>query len=277
MIKYKSYGKVNLSLEVIKKRTDGYHEIDSLMHKIDLWDELAFDKRSDNKIKIHSDTDDLPLDESNLVFKAWKLMARYKNQGTGVDIYIKKNIPIAAGLGGGTSNGVLTMKVLNEIWNLSLSKDRLIELAKDLGADSTFFFYDGLVRVRGIGEKIQPLSKIKAYYLLLVNIGKHLSSARVYQSMSKFSSGRIDQLVGALPNLCQASNLTFNNMEDVSFSIYPELQSIKDKISQTGACFSLMSGAGPTVFGLYEDSKTRNQAFDQLKDSYPIVLKSRLV
>lgn len=277
MTKYKSYAKINLSLEVIEKRPDGYHEIDTLMNKIDLYDEISFKERSDNKIIIKSNAEDLPLDKSNLIYKAWDILSPYKEGPCGIEIHVDKNIPIAAGLGGGTSNGVLTMKVLNSMWSLGFNRDKLIEMSKTLGADSTFFYYDGLVRARGIGDRIEHCSCLKKYPLVLVNIGKPLSSKKVYEKMKNFTSGKVEAFVKAFKDNKEPWNLAYNNMEEVSFSIYPELEEIKEKIKETGAKISLMSGAGPSIFGLYDDISTRDRAYDLLKDKYKIVEKTRMV
>lgn len=277
MIKRKSFGKINLSLEVVGKREDGYHNIDTLMNRIDLFDEMEFSPISENKLILKSDSDDFPTDSSNLMYKAWEIMSKYKKSDYGMEIYVKKNIPIAAGLAGGTSNGIETIKVLNEIWDLGFSKDELIEISKPLGADSTFFFYDNLVRAKGIGEKIQEIKQLENFPVLLINIGKPISSKEVYENMKSYSDGKVSKIVENIDDFHYLKENVFNSMEDVSFNIYPELKDIKERLKISGADISLMSGSGPSIFGIYKDRQKRDEAYNQMKNDYKYVIKTKLI
>lgn len=277
MIKKKSFGKINLSLEVVGKREDGYHNIDTLMNRIDLFDEIEFSPISENKLILKSDNEDFPTDSSNLMYKAWEIMSKYKKSEYGMEIYVKKNIPIAAGLAGGTSNGIETIKVLNEIWDLGFSKDELIQISKPLGADSTFFFYDNLVRAKGIGEKIQEIKQLENFPILLINIGKPISSKEVYENMKSYSEGKVSKIVENIDDFHYLKENVFNSMEDVSFNIYPELKDTKERLKISGADISLMSGSGPSIFGIYKDRQKRDEAYNQMKNDYKYVIKTKII
>lgn len=276
MLEVKAYGKINLSLEVLGKRPDSYHNIDTIMTRIDVFDKLSFEKTSTNDIIILSDNKDLRLDESNLIYKAWSIMKEFTSN-PGIEISLEKNIPIAAGLAGGTTDGVATMKALNELWDLNFSKDKLKDLAKPLGADSSFFFYDGLVRAQRIGDKITELGPIKDIPLLIVNIGRPVSSAEVYKRINSYSCGRVSYLVENINDYKIFKASLYNSMEEVTFSIYPELKEIKSSLLDLGADFSLMSGSGPSIFAGFPSEEKRNQAYELIKDKYKYVFKSQMI
>lgn len=277
MFEVKAYGKINLSLEVIGKRPDSYHNIDTIMTRIDVFDKLSFEKTSTNDIIILSDNKDLSLDESNLIYKAWSIMKEFTRENPGIEINLEKNIPIAAGLAGGTTDGVATMKALNELWGLNFPKDKLKDLAKPLGADSSFFFYDGLVRAQGLGDKITDLDPIKDIPLLIVNIGRPVSSAEVYKKIKSYSQGRVSYLVENINDYKIFKASLYNSMEEVTFSIYPELKKIKSSLLDLGADFSLMSGSGPSIFAGFANEDKRDQAYEIIKNKYKYVFKSQMI
>ena len=276
MIKYKSYAKINLSLEVLSKRGDGYHNIDSLMSRISLYDVVSFEKTSGDNINISSDSEIVPTDQSNLVYTAWEILKKYYDKNPGINIYIQKNIPIGGGLGGGTSNGVLTMKILNQLWDLGFSNMELKELATPLGADSSFFFEQGLVRVEGIGDITTDLGPSPSLYLVLLNNNKSLSSQQVYENINTYSTGKTKAIVDDLPSLDYLYKNPINSMEEAAFEIYPDLKKIKEDIRKSGAELSLMSGAGTTVFGIFEDKDKRDRVFESLSTKYGNIWKAKL-
>jgi 4-diphosphocytidyl-2-C-methyl-D-erythritol kinase len=277
MYKIKSYGKINLSLEVLGKREDGYHNIDTLMNSIDLFDEISIKEISGEDLILKSDNFEFPYDSSNLIYKAWEILKNYRNKAVGLEIFVKKNIPVAAGLAGGTSNACTVMKALNEIWNLKLSKEELIDLSKPLGADSTFFFYEGLVRAEGIGEKITKFEDKLNYPLILINIGKPISSKEVYSKINNYSTGIVESIVSNINDEEFLFKNAFNSMEAISFKIYPELSSIKQELINLGADLSLMSGSGPTIFGIFKDEKKRDLVYTKLLNKYNYVIKSKMI
>ncbi|MDO5028423.1 MAG: 4-(cytidine 5'-diphospho)-2-C-methyl-D-erythritol kinase [Bacillota bacterium] len=277
MFKAKAYGKINLSLEVVEKRPDSYHNIDTIMTRIDLFDQLSFEKTSSDDIIIVSDNKDLAVDKTNLIYKAWSIMKEFTKERPGIKVILNKNIPLSAGLAGGTSDGVESLKALNQLWNLGFSRQELLDLARPLGADSSFFFYDGLVRARGIGDRITKLKDLPDLYFILINIGKAISSGQVYGAMNTYSKGRVQYLVDNIDNFEIFKDKLYNSMEAVSFEIYPELRSIKAELLDLGADFSLMSGSGPTIFAGFLDQEKRDQVYNFVKDQYKYVFKAQKV
>ena len=277
VFKIKSYGKINLSLEVLGKREDGYHNIDTLMNSIDLWDEIGLKEIPGENLILKSNDPNFPTGEDNLIHKAWEILKVFKSKDTGMEISVTKNIPIAAGLAGGTSNACTVMKALNEIWNLGLSNEELMELAKPLGADSTFFFYEGLVRAEGIGEIITEVKKDLTYPLILINIGKPVSSEEVYSKIDSYSNGIVESIIENIDNEFFLFQNAFNSMEVVSFEIYPELKEIKNELLNLGAEMALMSGSGPTIFGIFKDEKNRDLVYTKLLNKYKYVIKSKMI
>ena len=277
VFKIKSYGKINLSLEILGKREDGYHNIDTLMNSIDLWDEIGLKEIPGENLILKSNDPNFPTGEDNLIHKAWEILKVFKSKDTGMEISVTKNIPIAAGLAGGTSNACTVMKALNEIWNLGLSNEELMELAKPLGADSTFFFYEGLVRAEGIGEIITEVKKDLTYPLILINIGKPVSSEEVYSKIDSYSNGIVESIIENIDNEIFLFQNAFNSMEVVSFEIYPELKEIKNELLNLGAEMALMSGSGPTIFGIFKDEKNRDLVYTKLLNKYKYVIKSKMI
>ena len=278
-MKIKSYGKINLSLEIIGKRKDGYHDIDTLMNRIDLHDEIYLKEISGDSLVLKCDAPWFPLDEQNLIHKAWKIMSEYKSGSVGMGITVIKNIPVAAGLAGGTSNACEVMKALNDLWGLNLTNDELKSLSAPLGADSAFFFYDGLVRARGIGDIIDILDVKLNLPLLLINIGKPISSAEVYSKIENYSAHKVETLVKKL----QSGDINFliknmyNSMEPVSFGIYPVLEEVKQNLKACGAEGVLMSGSGPTIFAIFKDETYRDMVYNRYFEKYDYVLKSKTI
>ncbi len=262
--------KINLALDVLTEREDGYHDIDTIMQELDLYDTVTIESGRGGFV-LTCDQPDLALDESNLVYKAWDLL-RGKAANQSVSIHIKKNIPIAAGLAGGSSNAAATLVGLNRLWNLELTTKQLEEYAAQIGSDCPFFINGKTQRARGRGEVLQPLSSFHAKHVVLVNIGKPISSRYVYEHVELNGKMKIDELVTYLQaDSLRAYGLMENQLETVSFATIPELAEIKDKLAQMGANASLMSGSGPTVFGIFESGEIAKQAYREMEGKYPHV------
>jgi 4-diphosphocytidyl-2-C-methyl-D-erythritol kinase len=251
----KSPAKINLFLEVLRKREDGYHQILSLMQAVDLCDELILEKRKSGVV-IGSDHPDCPTDESNLAFKAAKLILEEAKLKEGVSIQIKKKIPVAAGLGGGSSNAATTLKGINRLFELNLSDQKLHLLASRIGSDVPFFIYSGQALVRGRGEEIEPITMYRDYWLILVCPNFKVSTEWAYQKLKISLTRRKkeiiiknlenrDQFFEALPNFK-------NDLEEVVSERYSVVQKIEDTLNSSGAVKSSMSGSGPTVYGVFE-------------------------
>lgn len=277
MIK-KCFAKINLSLDIISKRADGYHNIDTLMARINLFDKLEIKKSNDDKFTYKSNID-LGNLEDNLIYKAYELMKNFAgDRATGISVNLTKNIPVAAGLAGGSTNAAETMKALNELWNLGLSKNKLMNEGAKLGADIPFFFLDRAARATGIGEILVPFSIKTPLKILLVNDGTNISSAHVYKNTKVFGHMDNEKIVNDLKKgEWSVVNCFENVMEDVVLRDFPHLVDIKENILNNGAIKSLVSGSGASIFGIFKDQESLDLAYKELKDSYSLVRKVDLI
>lgn len=263
-----SYGKVNLALDVLYKREDGYHEINSIMQQISLKDILVFSDKKEGII-IESNDKDLPLDSSNLVHRAWAKLKDITGINRGIHIKIDKQIPISAGLAGGSANGAATLKALNTLWDLNLSTEELMSIGESLGADVPFCILGGTASAKGIGEKLTPLKPFKDKYILLGNPGIGISTAYAYSKLD--TSGEridIDNLISCMNNEdlpCVAQRMK-NIMEPYIIKENPIIGEIKRSMIKHGALGALMSGSGPTVFGLFDDKEKMMFAHRKLSE-----------
>lgn len=276
----KSYGKINLSLDVVRKREDGYHDIDTIMQRISLYDNLHIKRISGDDLIIKSNNKLVPLDNTNLVYKGWEKLKKYKKESTGIEIFIDKKIPMAAGLAGGSTNVASFMAVLNKIWNLNLKNEELMQIGKTIGADVAYFFDGRTCRAQGIGEILTPIKEFKGYNVLIVNNGKDISSKYVYTNIKP--SGQNDKMTKVIEaieenNLEKLQKYGYNNMEEVSFNLYKDIEIIKKDMLEKGADFSLMSGSGPTVFGIFEDLDKLYKAEKYFKEKYKNVYIAKTI
>ena len=277
MYKINSYAKINLSLDVLNKRDDGYHDIDTIMQLIDLKDIVSVDVRNDDILKISCNNKSVPTDERNLIYKAWELLKAYsKEDCLGLNVNIEKNIPVAAGLAGGSSNAAYFMKALNDIWKLKLEKEELMDIGKNIGADIPYFFVEGTARAEGIGNIFTKMKDFKDIYVLIVNSGCEVSTPYVYNNLKLSKNSRIENLMEIL-NSDNPLNREYyyNIMTDVSGEICPEVYTIIDRLYALDASVALMSGSGSTVFGLYDSSEKIDRAYNELKNKYKYVIKTK--
>lgn len=247
---HKSPAKINLFLNIVGKRADGYHLLESLFIPLSLHDEMYFENASD----ITSDVEGENI-EDNIVIKAARKLNEVAGTNNGVHIKIKKNIPIGAGLGGGSSNAATTLKVLNEMWGLNYPPQKLREIAVTIGADVPFFIDAVPAFVQGIGEILTPQTLKNSYYLLLVNSGAHVSTPVVY----KMGFPTFSAPIGDVENEVFAGK---NDMEKNAFTLCPEIKDVLSFISkQEGAQVSRMSGSGATCFGLFDTKENLQKAY----------------
>lgn len=279
MIK-KCFAKVNLSLDILKKRADGYHDIDTIMARISLYDKLEIKKTGTGEFEYQSNIDLGHLTD-NLIYKAYKKLAPLayeKGEDLGVAIKLKKNIPLAAGLAGGSTDCAETIKALNELWDLGLSKKEMAEIGKSLGADIPFFFEEILVRAEGIGEIITPFTNKVKMKLLLINDGTEIASSYVYKRTKTYSHIDNEAIIAGLEKGKSEIIDSFENvMEAVVLRDFPHLNTIKENLLASGASKALVSGSGATVFGIFFDDKALDKAYENLKDSYDFVEKVDLI
>lgn len=258
-IKLKSRAKVNLSIDVLGKRQDGYHLVEMIMQTIDLYDLIEINEKDNDQITIKSTSDEIPLDCNNLVYKAANLIKKTFNINKGVEIHIKKNIPVAAGMAGGSSNAAAVLVGLNKLWNLNLSNQQLEKIGLKLGADVPFCINGGAVLASGIGEELTPIKGLtKDVCILVCKPDLFVSTKEVYECIdSKDIDKRPNNkfLIECLKNedTRQLAENMFNVLEGVTMDKHPVIQQIKDIMTNNRALGAMMSGSGPTVFGLYEN------------------------
>jgi len=270
----RSYAKLNLYLAVLNKRNDNYHTIDTIFEKINLFDTIVLKSRRDGVIRITSGSSLIPTDHTNLAYKSAKLLQDICGITEGVDIKITKRIPVAAGMGGGSSNAATVLVGLNKLWHLRLTKAKLVKYAAKIGADVPFFVYDyHFARGLGRGDVIKPLNRLKHLQLwhVLVVPKIKVATASVYKKWDflkkagltkPLSNGKIFPSALLMNDRLLIGKSLFNSLEDITLRSYPEVNSIKRALTALGAELVLMSGSGPTVFGIVS---SRKQAFDYIQ------------
>jgi 4-diphosphocytidyl-2-C-methyl-D-erythritol kinase len=265
-----SFAKINWTLEVLGKRADGYHELRTLLQTVSLADELTFEPMGQG-IEIRCDHPAVPRDETNLVHRAAKLFGDFTGAGKGIRVTINKRLPIAAGLGGGSSNAAVTLLALRKLWEMKLSPRDLFSLGAKLGADVPFFFIGGTCLGVGRGDEIYPLADIRAEYLLLVNAGIPVSTREVYENLPRLTN---QKAVAKMPLSLEAAYATIaassepiqlhNDLQIPVFARHPLLVEVKERLRQSGARGVLMSGSGSTVFAIFDSDQARSGARNDL-------------
>jgi len=275
-MKIKSFAKINLGLEVIKKRKDSYHEIKTLFQTIDLFDILDFSQALSDEICLEGDDETIPWDRNNLIFKAALLLKEQYNVSTGIRVNVTKNIPAGRGLGGGSSNAAMTLYALNKRWGLGLKKKDLIELGKKLGADVPFFFEGGLCLGLERGDKIVPLEELPPLPCVLALPPFSISTANIYGHFpSSLTSKDKDSKINEFLETREFGFLE-NRLEETIFSLYPQLKDIKSLFQNQEAELSLVSGTGSAVFGLYREREKAEKGLEELKKASSSLLVETL-
>ncbi len=267
-VKVRAPAKINLYLRVLNKRADGYHNIQSILQPISLYDELEFELVSQG-VEVNCNQADIsPAD--NLVRRAAMLLQQRFAPSRGVRIYLDKQIPIAAGLGGGSSDAAVTLCTLNTLWELNLSRERLLQLAAELGADVPFFIDKKAALAEGIGERLSPWLSLSCW-VLLVKPDFSVSTAWAYQNLGeegltkKGNCIKILQPIWARHDLTAVGAALFNDFEPLVVGRYPLIGAIKKGFLAAGALGALMSGSGPAVFGLFAQEAAAGAALSVLK------------
>ncbi|NKF06417.1 4-(cytidine 5'-diphospho)-2-C-methyl-D-erythritol kinase [Clostridium gasigenes] len=281
-MKVKAYAKVNISLDIIEKRkSDGYHLLRMIMQNIDLYDEIIIEKQKSG-INIKCNKPYVPTDERNLAYRAAKLFKETFNIEEGVSINIKKNIPVAAGLAGGSTDGAAVLKVMNEIFNVNASDEELMEIGLKLGADIPYCIKGGTALCEGIGEKVTSLKSFKDKILVLVKPPFGVSTKFVYQEFNLervLNHPKTEELIEAMENddLNYVCDNMKNLLENVTLRKHKMIIGIKEEMKALGAKGSMMSGSGPTVFAIFDDMLKAQRCFEKMKDKYDDVFITRTI
>ncbi|WBW98458.1 4-(cytidine 5'-diphospho)-2-C-methyl-D-erythritol kinase [Oceanirhabdus sp. W0125-5] len=277
----KAYGKINISLDAVDKREDGYHLLEMIMQQIELYDEIDIN-RADEGITITCNKYFIPTDEKNLAYKAADLFMKTYNINEGVRIHIEKNIPVAAGLAGGSTDAAAVFKGMRDIFKVKASDEELMKLGESLGADIPYCFVGGTAFCEGIGEIITPLKPFNNKILVLVKPNFGVSTKTIFKELdiTKINKHvRTDRLLEAvekddLKSVCYHMK---NVLENVTIMKHKSIKSIKKKMVDMGAINSMMSGSGPTVFGFFEDILKAQRCYEEFKKDYKEVFITRTV
>lgn len=260
-IKLKSRAKINLSIDVLGVREDGYHLVEMIMQTIDLYDLIEIKEIIDNKILIKSNSDEIPLDSNNIVYKTANLIKETFNIDKGIEIYIEKNIPVAAGMAGGSSNAASILVGLNNLWNLNLSDEQLEKIGLKIGADVPFCIKGGTVLSQGIGEELTDIKGLDEDVSVLVcKPNLFVSTKEIYELIDSREiklRPNNNLLIDCLKNNkieILAKNM-LNVLEEVTVEKYPIIRKIEKIMMDNKALGAMMSGSGPTVFGLYKNKE----------------------
>ena len=263
-LQLKSTAKVNLRIEILKKREDGYHEIETILQKISLNDTLHFSLKKGKGVTITTDHPSLPVGKENLVYKALQSMLKVSGYKGGVHIHIEKRIPLGAGLGGGSSNAATTLKALNQLLDLGASKKSLMEMGMEVGADVPFFFLEGAAMGSGIGERLKKI-ELPALWFVLIYPNFEVSTRWAYQNFVLTNQRIHFSLQKFTKTPVGISHILLNHLEEVVSKKYPQIDIMKKILLSAGATGTLMTGSGPTVFGIFPEEKGAAEAYGRIE------------
>lgn len=280
-MKIRAYAKVNISLDVVGKREDGYHLLRMIMQNIDLYDEIILEKQNKDII-IECNKNYVPTDSRNLAYKAAMAFKERYNIQEGVKIKIFKNIPVSAGLAGGSTDAAAVLKLMNKLFEVNAPKEELMELGLKLGADIPYCIQGGTALCEGVGEVITPLKPFKDKIIVLVKPSFGVSTKEVYKNfdMEKVKKHpETEALIKAMAedDLRYVAYNMRNLLENVTLKKHKVLINLKEEMNKYGAINSMMSGSGPTVFAFFDDMLKAQKCFEKMKEKYNEVFLTRTI
>lgn len=275
-IQLNAMAKINLGLDVLRQREDGYHEVKMIMQTVHIYDRLQLTKKQEPGIELTANLRYLPTNESNLAYRAAKLLMDEFSVTEGLEISLQKNIPVAAGMAGGSTDAAAVLMGVNELFGLGLSKQELMERGVKIGADVPYCILGGTALAEGIGEKLTSLPVMPDCHILVIKPPINVSTKFVYENLHANDlpaeahadiDSQLEALqTGDLPKLCAAMG---NVLQTVTEPAHPIIRELKQVILEQGAVNSMMSGSGPTVFGLFDDERRAKEAYWVLRKNYP--------
>lgn len=268
----KAYAKVNLVLDVLRRRQDGYHDVRMVMQNLDLYDVLTFrvSDAEERRIVITSNRSDIPTDSRNLVYRAIDLMFDTYGIDAGIEVYIEKNIPVEAGMAGGSTDCAAALHAVNELFGLGADISALMELGVKLGADVPYCVMGRTALSEGIGEVLTPVAPLPDCTVLVAKPPVNVSTRMVYENLHLDALERhpdVDGMLAALAvgDIERVSACMENVLETVTVKLYPEIECLKALMREQGARNAIMSGSGPTVFGIFDDRRLAEQAGNYIR------------
>lgn len=271
-ISIKAFAKINLTLDVTGKRENGYHDVQMVMQQIDLHDLVVLERREQG-ISLETDADYLPLDDTNIAWKAAEAVMAWTGRKMGIHIRIEKHIPVAAGLAGGSTDAAAVIQGMNILYELGLSQQDMMDIGVGIGADVPFCILGGTALAEGIGEKLRPVELNKPMWMVLSKPGIGVSTKKIYEALNYKSIDnhpKTQAMVSAVESgdVGEICELLGNVLEPVTLSLYPTVGVLKGKMKEFGACGVLMSGSGPSVFGIFKSYEKACTAANRLKRIY---------
>ena len=268
-MKVKTFAKINLCLDVLRRKENGYHEVEMVMTNVDIADVLEIKKLEEKKILLKSDNKELAMDETNLIHKAVVMLQKEVKKEFGVEIVLEKNIPMEAGMAGGSADAAATLKAVNELFDLNISEERLLEIGANIGADIPFCIMGGTVLASGIGEKLKRLKPLPRIKLLIVKPRIGLSTRKVYESLdieglnkTGFKHRDVREMVSIIESdkndkekIDEIAKSLNNILEVPSIRLLPFISDIKKIMMENNCLGALMSGSGTAIFGIYENDE----------------------
>ena len=268
-MKVKTFAKINLCLDVLRRKENGYHEVEMVMTNVDIADVLEIKKLEEKKILLKSDNKELAMDETNLIHKAVVMLQKEVKKEFGVEIVLEKNIPMEAGMAGGSADAAATLKAVNELFDLNISEERLLEIGANLGADIPFCIMGGTVLASGIGEKLKRLKPLPRIKLLIVKPRIGLSTRKVYECLyieglnkTGFKLRDLREMVSIIESdkndkekIDEIAKSLNNILEVPSIRLLPFISDIKKIMMENNCLGALMSGSGTAIFGIYENDE----------------------
>lgn len=271
-LELKALGKINLGLDVLGRRENGYHDVRMVMQTVYLYDRIIMKKSKTPGIKLETNLYYLPVNENNLAYQAAQMLMDEFHIEEGVSIQLDKHIPVAAGMAGGSSNAAAVLFGMNRMFSLGLSQKELMERGVKLGADVPYCIMRGTVLAEGIGEILTPLSPMPKCYVLIAKPAISVSTKMVYEKLDSHEiedHPDIDGILAGLKagDLKKVAGSMGNVLERVTVDAYPVIDQIKKMMIKEGALNAMMSGSGPTVFGIFEEKATARKAADAIRDA----------
>lgn len=270
-IKLKALGKINLGLDVLGRRPNGYHDVRMVMQTVYLYDQILLEKTDKKGISLETNLFYLPVNENNLAYRAAKMLIDEFAIKEGVHISLEKHIPVAAGMAGGSSNAAAVLYGMNRLFQLGLTDQELMDRSVQLGADVPYCIMRGTVLAEGIGEKLTPLPAMPKCHVLLAKPPISVSTQKVYEKLDAQEVTKHPDIDGILlglqtGDLKKITSSMGNVLENVTITEYPQIERIKDVMKEEGALNAMMSGSGPTVFGIYDDKMLARRAAARIRE-----------
>ena len=270
-IKLKALGKINLGLDVLGRRPNGYHDVRMVMQTVYLYDQILLEKTDKEGISLETNLFYLPVNENNLAYRAAKMLIDEFAIKEGVHISLEKHIPVAAGMAGGSSNAAAVLYGMNRLFQLGLTDQELMDRGVQLGADVPYCIMRGTVLAEGIGEKLTPLPAMPKCHVLLAKPPISVSTQMVYEKLDAQEVTKHPDIDGILlglqtGDLEKITSSMGNVLENVTITEYPQIERIKDVMKEEGALNAMMSGSGPTVFGIYDDKMLARRAAARIRE-----------